>query len=76
MLWLMMPFLLVFAKQNIKNVPQKAIYLFYNKVFFARKHVPLYLNIRLLKRDKWILLDEEPMMPVLARQYNIDSHVV
>ena len=27
MLWLMLPFLLVFAKQNKKNVPQKAIFI-------------------------------------------------
>ena len=27
--------------------------LFYNKVVFTRKYVPLYPNIRLLERDEW-----------------------
>ena len=32
----------------------------YNKVEFARKKVSLYINIRLLERDEWILLDKDP----------------
>ena len=34
--------------------------LFYNKVAFARKNVPLYSNTRLLERDEWIFLDKDP----------------
>lgn len=55
-------FLLVFAKQNEKTYFKKQ-FLFYNKVVFARKYVPLYSNIRLLERDGCILLykDHQPI---------------
>jgi len=52
-------FCLHFAKQSEKVACIKLVFLF-NKVDFARKKVPLYLNIRLLERDEWILLDKDP----------------
>ena len=42
-----------------KKTYLKKQFLFYNKVVFARKRVPLYPNIRLLERDEWIFLDKD-----------------
>lgn len=44
---------------------------FYNNVFFLRKSVSLYPNIRLLERDERIILDRDHVTKRLITFYNI-----